>query len=192
MSEKARKPEPRRASRGRTAVISGVAAALASLTAGFAAGTQHGEAVAQPTNTEIAERNISKAIALGHTLKVLDGGKAAVELEDGTDIVIDNPILDPETGTVSMRTMGSDAGEITVVQSFSPGEGGVEGVSYFGDTLYSDGERDFTTALHETTPVNVERAEGLSGYGNPDGLSSGSNYFDSVDSPGKHIAQGTV
>lgn len=169
-----------------------------------------GENKADTTKTDAATTEITSDIALGHGVGVIEGGSAVVSLDDGSKVRITNPIV-ARNGAVAERTRGSDKGELSAVTTYAEGEAGVEDVAYFEDpkaakakyagepTLESDGKSspDEAALLAAGHSVQVERADGLSGGGDP-GESPEANYFEptpeaaaQLANPDRKIAQGT-
>ena len=169
----------------------GLAAVVAG--GGVAAGHELGS-TPKPNTTEVATQQITTNLALEHSVNVLDGGTAVVENEDGSQINIESPIMTGD-GTVAERSRGSDAGELTAVTAYSPGENGVTSVTYFNTKagLNSDGGASVSETFATTHPMQLKRADGLSGNGLPD--QKGENNFvplQGTGAPAETIAKGTV
>jgi hypothetical protein len=174
------------------------AIALASGAAGAATELKSNAAPA-PDRTAVAAQQIENDIALKHAENILEGGTAVVEMQDGSQVNISNPII-ARNGAVAERTRGSDTGELSAVTTYYPGEDGVKNVAYFDNAagLDPDGFSPASQAIEATTPVIVQRANGLSGSGDPAQvtLDHGANYFvpatGETNAPaGQHIAEGT-
>jgi hypothetical protein len=150
---------------------------------------------------------IANDLALGHEVQVVEQGKAVVKMNNGSRIVITNPIVEDMWSpkgefvgeVVAERTRGSDQGENTPVTAYFPGENGVKSVDVEkdGKTLNFN---DDVTRNNSVNTLNLSREQGLSGEGygtGPDSNGDIAGYFKPVENqvsqpmdPKEKIAQG--